>query len=86
MDLIKNVHTLFDERPPLFPPIPSPYVPKIMSQVAPLSVAEWRLQIPSRLPLQPDAQTVPQTPTESVVSSISDYSRSSATSLQTTLG
>ena len=86
MDLIKNVHTLFDEPPPPSHPIPSPDVPEITSQVVPSSVAEWRLQIPSRLPLQPDAQTVPQTPTESVVSSNSDYSHSSATSLQTTLG
>lgn len=55
------------------------------AQVAPSSVAEWRLQVQSRLPLQPVAPTIPQTSTESLVSSISDCHVSSATSLQTTL-
>jgi hypothetical protein len=46
------------------------------------SVAEWRLR-QSQLPPQPDALTIPQSPPESVLSSMSDFPLSSATSLQT---
>jgi hypothetical protein len=47
------------------------------------SVAEWRLR-QSRLP--PDALTIPQSPPESVLSSLSDFPLSSATSLQSRMG
>jgi hypothetical protein len=60
-------------------------VPGVSAQVAPSSVAEWRLQVSSQLP-QPEALTVPQSPTESVLSSTSDIPLSSATSLQTSMG
>jgi len=53
------------------------------------SVAEWRLQVPqSRLVVSPhpEAMTVPQSPSESVLSSASDFPLSSATSLQTRMG
>ena len=56
------------------------------AEVAPVplsSVAEWRLR-QSRLP--PDATTNPQSPQESVLSSMSDFPLSSATSLQTRIG
>jgi len=53
------------------------------------SVAEWRLQVPqSRLVVSrhPEAMTVPQSPSESVLSGTSDFPLSSATSLQTRMG
>ena len=49
---------------------------------APTSVAEWRLH-QSRLPPDPDMLRIPQSPPESVLSSMSDFPLSSATSLQT---
>jgi hypothetical protein len=49
---------------------------------APTSVAEWRLH-QSRLPPDPEAATMPQSPSGSVLSSTSDFPLSSATSLQT---
>ena len=49
------------------------------------SVDEWRLR-QSQLPPQPDALTIPQSPPESVLSSMSDFPLSSATSLQTGMG
>ncbi len=49
------------------------------------SVAEWRLH-QSRLPPQPEAVTIPQSPPESALSSTSDFPLSSATSLQTGIG
>jgi hypothetical protein len=49
------------------------------------SVAEWRLR-QSRLPPQTDSMTIPQSPPESVLSSMSDFPLSSATSLQTRMG
>ena len=52
----------------------------------PLSpVAEWRLH-QSRQPPHPAALTIPQSPPESVLSSMSDVPLSSATSLQTGIG
>jgi len=54
--------------------------PEVSAKVTPTSVAEWRLQVPSRLPPQP---AIPQSPSESVLSSLSDFPLSSATSLQT---
>jgi hypothetical protein len=60
--------------------------PEVSVPVAPSSVAEWRLQVLSQLPPQPEALTITQSPTESVLSSISDFSLSSATSLQTRMG
>lgn len=49
------------------------------------AVAEWRSR-QSRLPPQSDALTIPQSPPESVLSSMSDFPLSSATSLQTRMG
>lgn len=49
------------------------------------SVSEWRLH-QWRLPPHPAAPTTPQSPHESVLSSMSDFSLSSATSLQTGMG
>jgi len=49
------------------------------------SVAEWRLR-QSQLSPHPEALTVPQSPPGSVLSSISDFPLSSATSLQTGMG
>ena len=49
------------------------------------SVTEWRLH-QSRLPQHPAALTRPQSPPESVLSSMSDFPLSSATSLQTGMG
>lgn len=60
--------------------------PEVSPQAAPSPVAEWRLQVPSQLPLQLEAPIMPQSPTESMLSSTSDCPHSSATSLQTTLG
>lgn len=60
--------------------------PEVSAQVTPSSVAEWRLQVPSQLPPQPEVPTIPQSPTESVPSSISDFPLSSATSMQTRMG
>ena len=60
-------------------------LPEASAQVAPSFVAEWRLRVPSQLSLQTEAPTIPPSPTESVVSSISECHVSSATSLQTTL-
>ena len=51
----------------------------------PSSVTEWRLH-QSRLPPHPAALTMPQSPPESVLSSMSDFPLSSATSLQTGMG
>ena len=56
--------------------------PELSAQVAP-SVAQWRLQVPSQLPLQPEVPTIPQSPSESALSSIPDFPLSFATSLQT---
>jgi hypothetical protein len=53
--------------------------------VSPTSVAEWRLR-QSQLPSRPEALTIPQGSPESVLSSTSDFPRSSATSLQTGMG
>lgn len=52
-----------------------------------MSVAEWRLRQSQLLP-QPDGLTIPQTqnPSESALSSMSDFQHSSATSLQTRMG
>ena len=55
-------------------------------QASPSSLAEWRLQVPSQLRLQPELPTLPQSPPESVLSSNSDFPLSSATSLQTRMG
>ena len=103
-DLIQNVHTLFDERPPMHPSVPLPDAPETTSavtvdsfpshkflrspevQASPSSVAEWRLQVPPQLRLQPEVQTLTQSPPESVLSSNSDFPLSSATSLQTRMG
>ncbi|KAI9456965.1 hypothetical protein BJY52DRAFT_1416929 [Lactarius psammicola] len=49
------------------------------------SVAEWRLR-QSRLPLHPEAVTIPQSPPESVLSLTSDFSLSSVTSTHTGVG
>ena len=104
IDLIQNVHTLFDERPPMYPSVPLPDAPETTSavtvdsflshkflrspevQASPSSVAEWRLQVPPQLRLQPEVQTLPQSPPEIVLSSNSDFPLSSATSLQTRMG
>ncbi|KAF8269710.1 hypothetical protein EI94DRAFT_1724495 [Lactarius quietus] len=51
----------------------------------PTSVTEWRLR-QSRLPPQLEALAIPQSPPESVLSNISDFPLSSATSLQTGMG
>ncbi|KAN0140313.1 hypothetical protein V8E53_002209 [Lactarius tabidus] len=48
------------------------------------SVAEWRLH-QSRLPPDPEALRIPQSPPESILSSTSEFPLSSATSLQTRL-
>lgn len=61
----------------------TPAEPEVSAQVAPMSVAEWRLQVPSPLSPQPEALTIPQSPSESELSSTSDFPFSSATSLQT---
>ncbi len=53
--------------------------------VPPTSVAEWRLR-QSRPPPHPEAPTIPQSPTESVLSGVSDFSLSPGTSLQTGMG
>jgi len=61
----------------------SPVYSEVVS-VLPASVAEWRLQVPqSRLAPHPEAPTTPRSPLESVLSSTSDFTLSSATSLQT---
>ena len=49
------------------------------------SVSEWRLH-QSRLPPHPAVLTMPQSPPESVLASMSDFPLSSATSLQTGMG
>ena len=59
--------------------------PDVVSLPAPTSVAEWRLH-QSRLSPHPEALTMPQSPPESVLSSMSDFPLSSATSLQTGMG
>ena len=119
-DLIQNVHTLFEERPPPSSTVSSLQdVPETMSPdthgslllspdyphhagipavaystpqevSAPTTpsgrpVAEWRLH-QSRRPPHPDAPTIPPSPPESVLSSMSDFPLSSATSLQTRMG
>ena len=61
--------------------------PADVISIQPTSVDEWRLQVSqSRLPPHPEAQTSPRSPPESVLYSISDFPRSSATSLQTGMG
>jgi len=56
--------------------------------VSPMSVAEWRLDVSqSRIvPPHPEAMTIPQSPSESVLSSTSGFPLSSATSLRTRMG
>jgi hypothetical protein len=63
-------------------------IPARILSVPPTSVAEWRLRVPqSRLvPPHPEAMTIPQSPSESVLSSTSSFPLSSATSLQTRMG
>jgi hypothetical protein len=58
--------------------------PEVVS-VPPTAVAEWRLR-QSVLPPQPEAVTIPQSPPESMLSSLSNFPLSSATSLQTGMG
>ena len=76
--------------------IPEARAPKAVERLAnsnlvevvsnpPSSVAEWQLH-QSRLPPHPAALTMPQSPPESVLSSMSDFPLSSATSLQTRMG
>ena len=58
--------------------------PAEVMSVPPTFVDEWRLRVPrSGQSPHPDAQTVPRSPQESVLSSTSNFPRSSATSLQT---
>jgi len=59
--------------------------PQDVVSVPPTSVAEWRLR-QSRLPSHPEAVTIPQSPPESVLSSVSDFSPSPGTSLETGMG
>ncbi|KAN0139934.1 Rho GTPase activation protein [Lactarius tabidus] len=133
-DLIRNVHTLFDDQPSKSPPVPSPaaettstfpsgsllgaelsqlsevdvmgpnaqrlgpvgVTPSLTQSsfsslslansppedvsVPPTSVTEWRLR-QLQLPLQSEAVTTPQSPPESVLSSLSDLALSSVMSL-----
>ncbi|KAN0140324.1 hypothetical protein V8E53_002220 [Lactarius tabidus] len=58
--------------------------PDVVPLPGPTSVAEWRLH-QSQLSPDPEAQSIPQTPPGSVLSSTSDFPLSSATSLQTRL-
>jgi len=57
--------------------------PDVVS-IPPTSVVEWRLR-QSRLPPRPEPPTIPQSPSESVLSSTSDFSLC-VTSLQTGMG
>jgi hypothetical protein len=75
-DLIRNAHTLFDDRL-------SPSPPAEVVSVRPTSVAEWRVRAPQS---QLAALTVPQSPPETVLPSTLDFLLSSATSLQTRMG
>ena len=54
----------------------------------PTSVAEWRLLVPQSQLVSPHSEvmTIPQSPSESVLSGTSDFPLSSATSLQTRIG
>lgn len=54
----------------------------------PTSVAEWRLLVPQSQLVLPHSEvmTIPQSPSESVLSGTSDFPLSSATSLQTRMG
>jgi hypothetical protein len=58
--------------------------PEVVS-IPPTAVAEWRLR-QSVLTPQPEAVTIPQSPPESMLSSLSNFPLSSATSLQTGMG
>ena len=72
---LKAVETLADSTPA-----------EVMS-VPPTIVDEWQFQVPqSRLSPHPDTQAIPQSPQETVLSRTSDFTRSSATSLQTGMG
>ena len=64
---------------------PNSTPPDVVTLPAPTTVAEWRLH-QSRLLPHSEAVTMPQSPSESVLSSISDFPLSSATSLQTRMG
>jgi hypothetical protein len=66
---------------------PNSTPPDVISRPAATSVAEWRLQL-SRTPPHPEALRRLQSPlaSESVLSSTSNFPRSSATSLQTGMG
>ncbi len=55
-------------------------------QAMPTSVAEWRLQVRQSGEHPQPGLTTPQSPPETVLSSTSDFSLSSATSLQTATG
>ena len=62
--------------------LPNSTPPDVVPLPAPTSVAEWRLH-QSRLPPDPEALTTPQSPPESLLSSMSNVPLSSAMSLQT---
>ena len=62
--------------------LPDSTPPDVVSLPVPTSVAEWRLH-QSRLSPLPEALSMPPNPPESVLSSMSDFPLSSATSLQT---
>jgi hypothetical protein len=59
-------------------------LPDAVPLTGPTSVAEWRLH-QSRLPPDPEALRIPQSPPESILSGSSEFPLSSATSLQTRL-
>jgi hypothetical protein len=65
--------------------LPNSTLAEVVS-VPPTSVAEWRLSQSRLPPHHPEAVTIPQSPPESVLSSTSDFARSSVTSLQTRMG
>jgi hypothetical protein len=63
---------------------PNSTPPDVFPLPGPTSVAEWQLH-QSRLPPDPEALTIPQSPPESILSNTSEFPLSSATSLQTRL-
>jgi hypothetical protein len=65
--------------------LPNSTLAEVVS-VPPTSVAERRLPQSRLPPHHPEAVTIPQSPPESVLSSTSDFARSSVTSLQTRMG
>ena len=66
-------------------PLPDSTPPDVESFPGPSSVADWRLH-QSRLPPHSEAVMMPQSPPESVLSSISDFTHSILTSSQTRMG